>query len=158
MIGRPTSLTPETQAKFLEAIDKGLPRTTAAAYAGVHRTTYFRWMREAEQGAEPFATFATAVEKAEADHQERLIGIIAGHAADTPQAAQWLLERRYPVEWSQRVQAHTDKQLEAIFMLLKQQGRVDNTTLRALRDAVTGARQLGAVGGPGRVEPKSPSH
>ncbi len=157
-MSRHTSLTDDVRAKMLEAIAKGLSRTASAAYAGVHRNTALGWFKRGDAGEEPFCAFCAAVEKAEADHQAKLVGVIETASADTWQAASWILERRYPVEWAQPVQAHTDKQLEAIFVLLKQQGALDNNTLRALRDAVTGARQLGAVGGPGRVEPKSPSH
>lgn len=73
----------------MEATRKGLTRKVAARVAGISPTTLYKYLRED-------AEFAQRVKSAQADGEESLVDLIREHAADTWQAAAWLLERRYP--------------------------------------------------------------
>jgi transposase-like protein len=49
-LGRPSKLTPELQEQIVKDVKQGNFIEIAAERAGVHRTTVFRWLREAEEG------------------------------------------------------------------------------------------------------------
>jgi hypothetical protein len=72
--GRPTKRTPEVEARLFDAIRAGNTRKAACHYAGIDLHTLGRWMQ--------FATFATAIEKAEADAEVRNVAVIAKAAQD----------------------------------------------------------------------------
>jgi transposase len=101
MAGRPTKLTPQTQARIVQAIVGGNDITVAAAYAGIGKTTFYEWLergRKAKTG--PFAAFADAIQKAQADAETRNVALIAKAAQDgTWTAAAWWLERKHPERW-----------------------------------------------------------
>jgi hypothetical protein len=92
VVGRPTKRTPHVEAALLQALRAGNTRKAACHYAGIDLHTLGRWMR--------FATFATAIEKAETDAEVRFVAQIANAAQDgTWQAAAWWLERRRPLDY-----------------------------------------------------------
>lgn len=108
MSGRPTKLTAQMQEAICTALEKGNTRTSAALLAGINRATLYRWMQE-------HASFCDAIEKAEAEAQERLLHRIRvaaevgmtvtrkdGEVVEYPgawQAAAWILERRWPTQY-----------------------------------------------------------
>lgn len=104
MTGRPTKLTPQVQARIVQAIVGGNDITVAAAYAGISKTTFYAWLergRKAKTG--PFADFVDAIEKAQADAEARNVALIAKAAQDgTWTAAAWWLERKYPERWGRK--------------------------------------------------------
>ena len=104
MAGRPTKLTPQVQARIVQAIVGGNDITVAAAYAGIGKTTFYEWLergRKAKTG--PFADFADAIQKAQADAETRNVALIAKAAQDgTWTAAAWWLERKYPERWGRK--------------------------------------------------------
>jgi ABC-type cobalamin/Fe3+-siderophores transport system ATPase subunit len=104
MAGRPTKLTPQTQARIVQAIVGGNDITVAAAYAGIGKTTFYEWLergRKAKTG--PFAAFADAIQKAQADAETRNVALIAKAAQDgTWTAAAWWLERKHPERWGRK--------------------------------------------------------
>ena len=63
--GRPTKLTPEVQARIVEAIEAGNYIEVAAAAAGISKPTFYGWMQRGtdEPGSE-YSDFRNAVEKA----------------------------------------------------------------------------------------------
>lgn len=84
--GRPTKLTPEVHEKIVTAVRAGNYVETAAAYAGVHPTTVFRWLREADEPGASRAVreFRYAVDSARAESEVRVVGqiqrvIMGGH-------------------------------------------------------------------------------
>jgi hypothetical protein len=94
-VGRPTKRTPKVEADIVHALRAGNTRKAACHYAGIDLHTLGRWMH--------FATFATAIEKAETDAEVRFVAQIAKAAQDgTWQAAAWWLERRRPDDYSRR--------------------------------------------------------
>jgi transposase len=116
-MGRRTGLTPDVQARIIEALTSGNYVETAAAYAGVTKQSFYTWKARGElersrvvAGEEPnaaetiFADFLDAVEKAQATAQVRNVALIQRAATDTWQAAAWWLERTRPKDWGRKVQ------------------------------------------------------
>ncbi len=125
--GRPTSLTPETQAAIVDALRAGNYRVTAAAAAGVHRNTLINWERRGEEGEEPFASFLCAMQKAEAEAEMELVAEIRNaqpavpevRGADLWQTRAWMLERRYASRWCARVKQQVAENVDALTSKLK---------------------------------------
>lgn len=134
-MARPTKRTPEREEIILKALRLGNTRTTAAAYAEVHRDTLYEWL------ADP--AFSDAVQKAEADAEARFVGQIVKAAHDgTWQAAAWWLERRNSHAWGKRI----DINIRAIVEQYASENDLDPTELldeaeRILADHAGGNRQ-----------------
>ena len=110
-----TKLSPELQALVVEALNSGNYIETAAAYAGIHEATIYRWLErgrierarlsdddDAEPDPEetPYREFCEAVEKTRANAEVRSLALIQKAAMDgTWQASAWYLERSYPRKW-----------------------------------------------------------
>ena len=99
--GRPSKLTHERQAKICDAIRAGNYMETAAAFAGIDKTTLYAWLRKGRKANRgKHREFVDAVEKAMADAEARDVAMIGKAAADgTWQAAAWRLERKHPDRW-----------------------------------------------------------
>jgi hypothetical protein len=104
MAGRPTSLTPEVQARIVEAVAAGNTRHDAAEYAGVGRSTFLAWLARGRKkngrNGRPYRDLLDAVKKAEAGAVVRNVAIIQKAAQKTWQAAAWWLERKNPQDWA----------------------------------------------------------
>lgn len=107
---------------LIKAIKMGMHPGPACQYAGIHRSTFYSWLREAklerqriEKGVEPrdckkkFLEFAEEVEKAQAQGELSSLARIRNIAADQDveprvrlQADTWFLERAYPQRWGKR--------------------------------------------------------
>lgn len=76
--GRPTKLTPDVHETIVNAVRAGNYVETAAAYAGVHPGTVFRWMKEGDEPGAPRAKreFRDAVNRARAESEVRVVGQI----------------------------------------------------------------------------------
>jgi len=116
--GRPTKLTSEVHARIVQAIQAGNYMETAAAYAGISKTTFFEWLRRGARERErlakdqrarpskreaPYAEFAVAVEQALAAAEVRDVALIAKAAEKEWTAAAWRLERKFPAKWGRRI-------------------------------------------------------
>lgn len=125
---RTTDLIPSVQERICKALREGLHVHIAARLGGVHPATYYHWLkRGSETEEQPYVDFVEAVEQAQAEAQERAIGLIQKHAVGflqvieeegedasgpwsktkkIPQAdwkaAAWLMERRHPEDWGIR--------------------------------------------------------
>ena len=102
--GRYRVLTAEAKAKFVEAVGKGNPYRIAVALAGISERTVYRFLalgRKAESGQH--RQFWQAVKKAEATFAAKNVELIQNAANASPKfwtASAWLLERRFPNDWS----------------------------------------------------------
>jgi transposase len=96
--GRPTALTPEVQDKILNAIRAGNYAEQAAQYAGVHKSTYYRWMQKADEpDTKPiYREFRDAVKEAEAGAEAYAVAMVRQAMPSSWQAAMTFLERKYP--------------------------------------------------------------
>ena len=110
-----TKLSPELQALVVEALNSGNYIETAAAYAGIHEATIYRWLERGrierarlsddedavpDPEETPYREFCEAVEKTRANAEVRSLALIQKAAMDgTWQASAWYLERSYPRKW-----------------------------------------------------------
>ena len=93
---------PELATRIITYIRAGSYVETAAAAAGVDKSTLYRWLERGAEGQEPFAGFATQVESALAEAELRDLARIDRAADSNWQAAAWKLERRNPKMWGRR--------------------------------------------------------
>ncbi len=141
MRGRPTDLTPEVQATVIAAIRRGNYRDTAAKLAGITRQTIWNWEKRGEAGEAPYAEFFDALQKAESESEDSLLAEIrnaqpaekGGQGADLWQAKAWIMERRWPKRWAQRVRQAVTEELDAFTDRL--QRKLDEATYRRVLDA-----------------------
>lgn len=111
-MGRPLKLNHELIARLTVALKTGAYVETAAAYVGIHKDTFYRWLRKGndernhiQNGGKPRKTYGLyldlydAVEKAQATAETRDLAIISSAAETHWQAAAWKLERRHPGRW-----------------------------------------------------------
>lgn len=101
-VGRHTKLTPERQAKIVQAIRANNVVIKACQYADISEPTYYDWKKRGETGEEPFSEFLKAIKKAEAEAQVRTVAIISKASEQSWQAGAWLLERRDPDNWGKK--------------------------------------------------------
>lgn len=103
-MGRPTKLTEEVKGRIVTAIKAGSYVETAAAFAGVGKSTFYDWLKKgatAKSGI--FRELSLEIEQALAHADVRDIGIIAKAAQKGIwQAAAWRLERKHPDQWGRR--------------------------------------------------------
>jgi hypothetical protein len=100
MARRPkTKLTPELQEKILLHLRLGAYVETAAACAGIHKDTFYEWMKKGARGQKPYVAFAEAVNKAIAESESRDLATVLKASAKYWQAAAWRLERRFPEKY-----------------------------------------------------------
>ena len=121
-MARPTKLNTETQEKIVSAIRAGNYIETAAAYAGIHKSTLYDWLKRGERekqrvaknpryrikkDEQQFVEFSDAVERALAEAEVRDVAIIGKAAEEYWQAAAWRLERKFPHKWGRKVIEHS---------------------------------------------------
>ena len=97
--GRLTKLTPDVTAAILADLATGNTRACAAERAGVTVRSLYRWMAAGKKRGSPFASFLSALKKAERDAVARHVAAVQFAAATTWQAAAWWLERKFPASW-----------------------------------------------------------
>lgn len=112
MAGRPTKKRDATKEAILAALRAGNTRTASAGAAGVHRDTLRLWTQD-----DP--AFLAAVEKAEAEAEKKMLGVIETAAyGGTWQAAAWWLERRrrddYAVKQINQIEGNPEAPLTVV--------------------------------------------
>jgi len=106
-MARPTKLTPALQEEMVRAIRGGSYPEIAAVYAGIDRSTYYRWIERGDpEGTRPadrsYRIFRAAVEQAKAATEIRLVALISRAAENDWRAGAHLLARQNPARWSAR--------------------------------------------------------
>lgn len=114
--GRP-SITSETIDTIVDCLEKGNTIKTAAVKAGITARTFYYWMKKGDEAFEarlidpdalitPFddayIEFFMSVKGAEAEVKRFLLDRIWDAGIDQWQANAWILERRFPEEFSLR--------------------------------------------------------
>jgi hypothetical protein len=107
-----SKLTPELQEKILLHLRVGAYVETAAACAGIHKDTFYEWMKKGARGMAPYAAFAAAVNKAVAESESRDLATILKAAQSQWQAAAWRLERRFPEKYGRNDRLKVDAKIE----------------------------------------------
>jgi hypothetical protein len=108
--GRPTKLTPELQERICLAIRAGNYIEVAASFAGIHKDTFYRWLKRGARASRGiYREFSDAVEKALADSEAGDVARISKAAEQGHwQAAAWRLERKHPQRWGRRDRVQTE--------------------------------------------------
>lgn len=94
---------PVVRQKIVDALRNGALRKDAAKFAGVNDAMVRQWIHRGRMGMEPYVTFVTEVETAEAEAAIRMTQVIFTAAAkDWRAAAEWLKHNR-PDVWGDKV-------------------------------------------------------
>lgn len=127
--GRPSKFTPETRERIISALRANAYIETAAAYAGIEKDTFYRWLKMgARAKSGPYREFSDAIKQTMGEAEVRDLAVISKAAngydvvktkrvigsdgkVETEettsrefswQAAAWRLERKYPQKWGRR--------------------------------------------------------
>lgn len=121
--GRPTKLTYEIIKRITDIVRAGNYLETAAAHAGIDKTTLHRWMKrgareeervekESDLEMDPkekiYVDFCHSIKKAIADSEIKDLLIIGKAAEMDWKASAWRLERRFPTKWARREKLDLD--------------------------------------------------
>ena len=103
--GRPSKLTPERQAKIVEALEAGNTLEAAAGCGGIDYDTLMNWMKRGRRYTpngpdKEFFEFFSAVKDAEAEAINYHVRKI--HADEGWQSSAWFLERRRSDDYRKR--------------------------------------------------------
>lgn len=132
-MGDKTDLTPDVERRICAALRAGNYRETAAAAGGVSGRSLRRWCERGETGEEPFASFLSAVTKAEAKAERLLLRSIR-KGVDGWQSRAWILERRWPSRWSGRVRVTVTDHVDALTAKLKADPELHRKVVDVLAD------------------------
>ena len=108
-MGRPSKLTPEVQERICQAIRAGNYYEAACAYAGIHYSTFRKWMIKGEKAKSgKYREFFEAVTRAEHEAEVRMVAQWQKHMPEDYRAIRDFLERRYPERWGKRLDVKQD--------------------------------------------------
>jgi len=105
-------LTHDIIAKVDARIREGLSRERALRAAGVPPSVYRQWFKLGKDGVQPYAQWLNALEEAEANAEDDRVQKIRDNKDWKAQA--WLLERRYPERWGQKIQLEVRREVERV--------------------------------------------
>lgn len=121
--GRRTKLTKKTKEQIVNYIKKGNYATVAARASGIGESTYFLWMdkgrKDTSEGLDTiYADFLEAVERAEAEAEVYLVGVVYDSAPENAKNALEILKRKYNSRWMdktyQNIEATVDTKFEVV--------------------------------------------
>jgi type IV secretory pathway TrbF-like protein len=96
-------LTEKIQNDIVVALRAGNYVETAAALAGVNKTTVYDWLSKGARGqGKLFVEFSNAVKRAQAESEARDVATVLQASATNWQAAAWRLERKFPHRWGRK--------------------------------------------------------
>ena len=101
-MSRTTILSEVIQNAMVEAIREGNYASTASEAVGIGESTHYRWMKQGEEGIEPYRGYWEAIKKAEAQAEMSAVQNIQTHSADNWTASAWYLERKFPDRWGRK--------------------------------------------------------
>jgi transposase-like protein len=114
-MARPLTLTPDVSRRIVEAVENAMPVREACRLGGVGESTYYAWLKRAQEPDAPieFLEFRAAIAEARACAQERLVNTVQVASLDPKnwRAAAWLLERRYPANWAETLTVRVNAEI-----------------------------------------------
>ena len=101
--GRPSKFNAERVDTLVKWLKLGYYIDEACHMAGIHRDTYYAWLKKADEGIQEYSDFSDTIKKARAEAEGAHIMNIR-KAADNGvwQASAWFLERAYPTRWGKK--------------------------------------------------------
>jgi len=87
---------------MVEAIKNGNYASTAAEAAGIGKSTHYQWIEKGEQGLKPYAEYAEAIKRAEAEAEMNAVKVIQAASRENWTAGAWYLERKFPDKWGRK--------------------------------------------------------
>lgn len=96
--GRPSKATPETRARILDYLRRGLFAESAARLAGISERTFYEWLERSDAGDPEFAGFSAAVKRATDEAEDDALRRIR-EGSPGWQGSAWFLERRLRDRW-----------------------------------------------------------
>ncbi len=102
--GAPGKLTPEVQAKIVQAIGAGNYYEPAAKYGGISYETFNEWMKLGAKAKRKnkYSDFSEAVKQAEAQAEVIMVAQWRAHMPLSWQAVRDFLARRHPEQWANK--------------------------------------------------------
>jgi transposase len=118
-----TKLTKATSDRIKAALERGAYLETAAAHAGIARSTFYDWLKRGrtEAGdytADSYGEFVLMVDQALAQSELADLKTIEKAADEIWQAAAWRLERRWPEKYGRRTAVALDSESGPIVVKL----------------------------------------
>jgi hypothetical protein len=92
----------DVAAKIIAFIRRGNTIETAARCAGIHRDTFYDWMKRGRKGQSGYREFADQVDTAVAQAEALHVEVLREASKDDWRAAAWILERRNPRDWARQ--------------------------------------------------------
>jgi hypothetical protein len=121
---------------ILMSMEAGVNLPQAALAAGVGSATLKAWLLRGESDSGGiYVDFLHAVREAEARCEDRYVTIIANKAQDKAEHAQWMLERKFPQRYGQRVQITVEAELT--HMLDKLRKRLSQSEYEKVLEAIS---------------------
>lgn len=147
-MARPTALTPEVHEQVIGLLRQGHTQADAAIAVDVRPETISEWIRRGnEKGDEPYATFAADVRKARVSLKvlatNTVVKAMRSEDENTRlRAGTFVLERRFPEQWSEKVR-HTvsnalDEALEALEQEFHGEPEILQRIARCLAEGASG--------------------
>ncbi len=140
-MARPSKLTKETATKVINAIHQCCFVETAAAVAGVARSTLHEWLRRGEIDLKAGKrTIAAQLKKdfdaASATAELNLLTIVDKAAPNDWKAAAFKLERRWPDRWARRQVLSVTRDDGIMTSTMLDLQNLNDTDLRTLRELI----------------------
>lgn len=129
---RPILEDEEVRDALVQSLQAGNTISDSVAAIGISESSFFSWQARGRKELErldagekpkkaeaPYVDFLESIKKAQFEGKQRLVTIISNAALDQWTAAAWLLERKFPREYAQRVQHTIETELDAALERLK---------------------------------------
>ena len=126
---------------FTTALNRGASHKIACEAAGISQSSFYRWLKLAEQGKEEYKAFSNSIKGAESHGALKHLENIEKHSMNDWRASAWLLERRYKytkegiIEERPKEEEKTEEEqqvLEPIQLLKKQYAELNKAAQNAL--------------------------
>jgi transposase len=131
------------EERLLNFLRLGNHIETACKATGIHKDTYYEWMKRARAGKagdERYVAFAEKADAALAEAEARDVQTILLASKEQWQAAAWRLERRFPDRWSRNDRMRVDASVDVAVS--------DDGLASKLARLITGAKEASDPGEP----------
>lgn len=140
--GAPSEFCEDVREKILAAVRRGNFLEVAAATAGIHKDTFFRWMRKGRKDLKEdlhseYRDFYISIHTAQAEKEDQLVDVMQQHVMQgNVDAAKFLLSRRYRSGWG----------VESVQVNMEHSGSVNiDSTRKELKELAKTAKDKEAV-------------